>query len=294
MRPEAKQPGPSSGTKDAAIIKFGQVMLWDRGLANSPGAIIKRPSNRDLRSPQTWRRVSCILRDNGEFSLVTENDAAVPSIIELSQLGRSAIQQLDKSALDEEYCVSIFPIYASTSTQLSIFRPVYLALDSRVLFEVWFVLLRAFTIPEVYGLDASNDNQIREVIDLKAEPNGELFRVEKTVMVRVTEAKLRSRTEGGIVHDRAARGERGPACWQLSGRDGLGRRGPSSDDNEDGYQIAVLARRLRIHRSSSHPPVFSVVLKRVDGNLEQPKPPNPGIPRTAKDGESNRSCLRIC
>jgi hypothetical protein len=125
----------------------------------------------------------------------------VLSVIELSQLARSAIQQLDKSVLDEEYCLAIFPTYSSTSTQLSIFRPVYIALETRVLFEVWFVLLRAFTIPDVYNLDLANGGGVSEVTDLQQEPAGETFRVEKTISIRVTEAKLRSKTWAGeVVH----------------------------------------------------------------------------------------------
>ncbi|KAK4164459.1 hypothetical protein QBC43DRAFT_344342 [Cladorrhinum sp. PSN259] len=192
----------SSGLRDAAIIKFGRVMIWDKGVATSPRAIVKRPSTRDLRSSQTsWRRVSCILHDNGELKLMTENDVHVLSVIELPQLARSAIQLLDKSVLDEDYCLAIFPIYSSTSTQLSIFRPLYIALESRVLFEVWFVLLRAFTVPDIYNLDPPNGGQVCEVTDLHTEPPGETFRLEKTIHVRVTEAKFRGRTmhlDGGL------------------------------------------------------------------------------------------------
>ncbi|KAH8878633.1 hypothetical protein GQ53DRAFT_606584, partial [Thozetella sp. PMI_491] len=268
VRPEIKQRTSSSGLKDAAIIKVGKVMLWDKGLATSPGAIIKRPSTRDLRSPQTsWRRVSCILQDNGEFKLVTENDVTVLSVIELPQLARSAIQQLDKSVLDEDHCIGVFPIYAATSTQLSIFRPVYIALDSRVLFEVWFVLLRAFTIPEIYGLDASNGDQVYELTDLKAEPTGELFRVEKTVTVRVTEAKIRSRSDIGT-HDRHPKGDNDPLIGNYLAEvilDGEVRaRTTTKTDTKSPFW------REECEFTDLPPtlPCLSVVLKRVDGNLE--------------------------
>ena len=192
MKRRVSSPGLRQHT---AIIKVGKVLLWDKGAAVSPRAIVRRPSTRDLRSTQTgWRRVSCILHDNGEFKIMTENDVTVLSVIELSQLARSAIQQLDKSVLDEDYSLAIFPSYSSTSTQLSIFRPVYIALETRVLFEVWFVLLRAFTIPDVYNLDPASGGRVCEVTDLQQEPTGETFRVEKTISVRVTEAKFRSKT----------------------------------------------------------------------------------------------------
>ncbi|KXX77878.1 Inhibitory regulator protein BUD2/CLA2 [Madurella mycetomatis] len=195
MRRRASSPGLR---EHATIIKVGKIMLWDKGVAASPRAIVKRPSTRDLRSSQTcWRRVSCILHDNGEFKIMTENDVTVLSVIELSQLARSAIQQLDKSVLDEDYCLAIFPIYSSTSTQLSIFRPVYIALESRVLLEVWFVLLRAFTVPDVYTLDPANGGRVYEVTDLHREPPGETFRVEKTIFLRVIEARIRRCTSNG-------------------------------------------------------------------------------------------------
>ncbi|KAK4100073.1 hypothetical protein N658DRAFT_474075 [Parathielavia hyrcaniae] len=197
-RIEMKHRVSSPSIRETAIIKVGKVMLWDKGAAVSPRAIVRRPSTRDLRSSQTcWRRVSCILHDNGELKIMTENDVTVLSVIELSQLARSAIQQLDRSVLDEDYCLAIFPSYASTSTQLSIFRPVYIALETRVLFEVWFVLLRAFTIPDVYTLDPARGGAVCEVTDLQQMPAGETFRVEKTISVRITEAKFRSRTWAG-------------------------------------------------------------------------------------------------
>lgn len=195
MRRRASSPGLR---EHATIIKVGKIMLWDKGAAASPRAIVKRPSTRDLRSSQTgWRRVSCILHDNGEFKIMTENDVTVLSVIELSQLARSAVQQLDKSVLDEDYCLAIFPIYSTTSTQLSIFRPVYISLESRVLFEVWFVLLRAFTVPDVYTLDTANGGRVYEVTDLHEEPAGETFRVEKTLSLRISEAKIRRGSSNG-------------------------------------------------------------------------------------------------
>lgn len=194
VRPELRRHGWSNeGTKPTTIIKVGKLMLWDKGLAVSPRAIVKRPSTRDLRSPTTaWRRVSCILQDNGEFKLLTENDASVLSIIELSQLSRCAIQQLDRTVLDEEHCIAIFPTYAATSTHLSIFRPIYLAFDSRVNFEVWFVLLRAFAVPDIYRLDDPSNDDLLELTDIETEYEGEVFRLEKTINVRVTEAKVRA------------------------------------------------------------------------------------------------------
>lgn len=186
--------GPHT-SKDANIIKVGKLLLWDKGALLSPTSIIRRLAGKDARSARrSWRKVSCILQENGEFKLLTENDVTLLSVIQLSQLSRCAIQQLDRSVLNEEYCIAIFPQYTSTSTSISIIRPVYIALDSRVLFEVWFVLLRAFAIPELYGSQQPQaDTGMPDLSQSHGSDVGsnDMFRIEKSVSVRVIEAKIR-------------------------------------------------------------------------------------------------------
>ncbi|KAI2467038.1 Rho GTPase activation protein [Annulohypoxylon bovei var. microspora] len=257
--------GPSS--KDAAIIKVGKVMLWDKGTATSPRAIVKRPSTRDLRSGSTsWRRVSCILQDNGEFKLMTENDVAVLSIIELSQLSRCAIQQLDRSVLDEEFCIAIFPIYSSASKQLSIFRPVYLALDSRVLFEVWFVLLRAFAVPDLYGLEAHTDQMIA-IQEFDKEFDGQLFRLEKTIQIRVTEAKIRKQSPTLDHYDRHSK-ERDPLIGNYLAEVILDNEVRSRTTTQSDTKNPFWREFTQFTELPTTLPYLSVILKRVDGNLE--------------------------
>lgn len=166
-----------------------QLLLWDKGAPFSPRSIVRRPSTRDLRSAKScWRRVSCILSENGDFKLLTENDTKLLSVIQLSQLSRCAIQRLERSVFEEEYCIGIFPQYTQDSTQLSIFRPVYIAVDSRLTYEVWFCLLRAFTVPEIYGgLDEYNEQGVL----LDTFPSADVFRLEKSLTLRVIEAKVR-------------------------------------------------------------------------------------------------------
>lgn len=200
-RPLATTPSKSAlgddvSSSDASgspnIIKVARLLLWDKGPASSTSAIMRRPSTRDPVSPypSSWREVSCILQDNGEFKLLSENDVTLLSVIQLWQLSRSAVQRLDKSVLGERFCVGIFPQYASTSTQLSIFRPVYLAFESRILFEVWFSLLRAFSIPEIYGPQLSHDHETDEQAAYPPSTDG-MFRIEKSLNLRVVEARVR-------------------------------------------------------------------------------------------------------
>ncbi|KAH7350786.1 RasGAP protein-like protein [Rhexocercosporidium sp. MPI-PUGE-AT-0058] len=184
----------STSQKGGNIIKVAKLLLWDKGAPSSPSAIVRRPSTRDLRSSSRsgWRKVSCILQDNGEFKLLTENDITLLSVIQLSQLSRCAIQRLDRSVLDEEYCIAIFPQYTPGSTQLSIFRPVYIALESRLTHEVWFCLLRAFSIPEIYGPQTANAEDDEDLSMHQSLPStNDMFRMEKSISLRIIEAKVR-------------------------------------------------------------------------------------------------------
>lgn len=271
MRRRGSSVAGSPASNGANIIKVGKVMLWDKGTATSPRAIVKRPSTRDLRAATTaWVRVSCILQDNGEFKLMTENDVNILSVIELSQLSRSAVQQLDKSVLDEDYCIAIFPMYAPTSKQLSIFRPVYLALDTRVLFEVWFVLLRAFAVPDLYGIDPTTEQAVG-ITSLDKDFDGQMFRLEKTIQVRVTEAKLKradAKPDQHERHDRHHRHDRDALVGNYLAEvilDGevRARTTTQTDTSKPFWREVVQFTEL-----STTLPYLSVVLKRVDGNLD--------------------------
>ncbi|KAF4343329.1 BUD2-GTPase-activating for Bud1p Rsr1p [Fusarium beomiforme] len=290
MRPELKRHGWSQEkNKPTNIIKVGKVMLWDKGLAVSPRAIVKRPSTRDLRSPTTsWRRVSCILQDSGEFKLMTENDVTVLSIIDLSQLSRCAVQQLDRTVLDEEYCIAIFPIYSSTSTHLSIFRPVYLALDSRVHFEVWLCLLRAFAVPDIYRLDDPNTSQVVELDDIETEYEGEVFRLEKTISVRVTEAKIKARPSGiGVteptIHERPGRQEPDPLIGNYLAEVILDGEVRARTTTKTGTKNPFWREECEFTDLPPTIPLLSIVLKRVEGNLDSSSnllQASVGLPRT--------------
>ncbi len=189
--------------KDAAIIKVGKMMYWDKlGGTLTPNVPSQRraATYRIQRAMcQWWRRVSCTLQENGQFNLYTESDVTLVSVIQLSQLSRCAIQHLDPTVLEDEFCIAIYPQYTSTSTQVSIVRPLYLSMESRVLFEVWFVLLRAFTIPELYGPEQPSDNGglkgSEKAHGLHSASTSGMFRVERLLTLRLIEAKMRNPRE---------------------------------------------------------------------------------------------------
>ena len=188
-RPELPRRDNVNTNPGGNIIKVAKLLLWDKGAPDTPAAVVKRPSTREIRSAtRAWRRVSCILQDNGEFKLLTENDVTLLSVILLSQLSRCAIQRIDKSVLGEEHCIGILPQYAPNATQLSIFRPIYIALETRLLMEVWYCLLRAFCIPEIYGPQQFDEDGSESSL---ATPGQGMFRIEKSISVRITEAKIR-------------------------------------------------------------------------------------------------------
>ncbi|KAL4990367.1 hypothetical protein BDW68DRAFT_40394 [Aspergillus falconensis] len=188
----------STAQKDAAIIKVGKMLLWDR-----PSASGVRPSSgrristfRQQRAlSSSWQKVSCTLQENGAFRLFTESDITLVTSIQLSQLSRCAIQKLESSVLEDEFCIAVYPQYAVHSVS-GLTRPLYLALESRVLFEVWFVLLRAFTTPELYGpaIPADDDNVKTpgsvEPGNTNTTSLTDMFRIERMLTVKVTEAKM--------------------------------------------------------------------------------------------------------
>lgn len=183
--------------KQPSIIKFDKLMVWDKGLAAVPRTNFLRSSAKDAWSPTaSWKNVSCILQDNGVFTLLLENDVIALCMIDLAQLSRHAIQQLDRTVLNEEFCIAVFPTYCSKASRISIYRPVYIALENRMQFEVWFVLLRAFAIPDIYQLNNPDDDELLEVPDLSNETCGEIFRMEKILSVRVIEAKIKAKATG--------------------------------------------------------------------------------------------------
>ncbi|KFY77226.1 hypothetical protein V499_03320 [Pseudogymnoascus sp. VKM F-103] len=182
LRSVSRRPSFSQA-KDINIIKVGRVYLWDKGTSQAAAGGRQR-------ADRAWRQVSCILQDNGELKLMTENDVSLLATIQLSQLSRCGIQELDKTVLNQEYCVAILPQYTAAATSISIVSPVFISLESRVLFEVWYVLLRTFTVPDMYGSQISADGS-DDPDSLVIPTPDDLFRIEKTLSIRTVEAKLR-------------------------------------------------------------------------------------------------------
>ena len=201
---DSKRRSGNFSTKDASIIKVGRMLMWDkedRAGISSPPPFHKRASTyKQLKAmSNNWRKVSCTLQENGHFKVISESESTLMAFIPLSALSRCAIQRLDPSVLEDEFSLAIYPQYASTITTLPTMQTVYLSMESRVLFEVWFVLLRAFTVSELYSPEATSMDKPSGPLDdagvTSESKNNDMFRVERLLSLRIIEAKLHSSQE---------------------------------------------------------------------------------------------------
>lgn len=190
----------------ASIIKVGTLLMWDNDdhLSRSFLGNQKRASMYKVQRSITkaWKKVSCTLQENGNFKLYTEKDISHITTIHLSSLSRCAIQRLDPSILDDEFSLAIYPKRSATADSPASARPIYLAMDSRLHFEVWFVLLRAFATPELYGAEEiPTDPALRPpdaVRSVTSPVNPDLFRLERRLLVRIIEAKMQIRNASSL------------------------------------------------------------------------------------------------
>ncbi|KAF1825396.1 Rho GTPase activation protein, partial [Dissoconium aciculare CBS 342.82] len=201
--------------KENPVIKIGKMIYWETsvGFGNSSTTSLGHGSSgrsgnymMQAASTRRWRRVSGQLRENGELKLHADGGDSLISLVQLSQLSRCAIQRLDSSVLETDHCIAIYPQYTSsyTSGPSNLNRPILLSLESRVLYEVWFVLLRAFTMPSIYGprlegpqgLDSSGLDMNRDLENMIATSTSYAFRMERSLNIRIIEAKMASPTVG--------------------------------------------------------------------------------------------------
>lgn len=192
--------------REAPVIKIGKMIYWDTNVGYSSNVVTmpsvghptttRPPAYRaQSHSTRRWRRISGQLRENGELKLHSDADNSLISVVQLSQLSRCAIQRLDPSVLENDFCIAIYPQYTSSlsNSQPGFIRPIFLSLESRVLFEVWFVLLRAFTMPQLYGPPRRVQNGEADSSDgehAHITTTTDMFRVERSLSIRMVEAKM--------------------------------------------------------------------------------------------------------
>ena len=190
-------------TKEAAIIKVSKMLYWNHEARvttpMSPTRRISTYKQQRTASGTPWRKVSCTLQEDGQLKLYTESDTSLCHVVPLSLLSRHAIQRLHPTVLDDEFSIGIYPQYTTSSNPLDLGHPIFLSLENRILFEAWFVLMRAFTIPELYGPEQTS---LRSSVDPVSPQerswsvgSGNMFRMESSLSLRVIEAKLHTPRE---------------------------------------------------------------------------------------------------
>lgn len=217
--------------RSTAVVKSSQLLLWDAPL---PAGSIQHESKRVKLSPYeqtSWRRVNCTLHENGTLRLLSEENAIPIRTMKLHALARCAIQRLDQSVLSAKFCIAIHPQYNATSMPGLASNPLVLSLGSRVAFEAWFVLLQAMTVPELYGpeLDEAPSARPHSSDSPRSAAMG-MFRIERSLQVKIVEAKFSSDTS-----------------WQdqQSGNYIIARQRPATKKGTDLYADVLLGQDLR-------------------------------------------------
>lgn len=132
--------------RQPSIQKTGKLFLLDDDLNLSSA----RSKHTDDHDQSQWRIVSCTIKNTGDFVISGEDDRTIMTV-QLAQLSRSAIQCPHKSAYSREHCLSIVPEHSQIAWNTRRLRPVVLSCPSRDVYEAWYVLLRAYSIVEIYG-----------------------------------------------------------------------------------------------------------------------------------------------
>ncbi|MCJ1312144.1 hypothetical protein MMC25_005818 [Agyrium rufum] len=187
----------------AKTIKVSNMLYWDASKhseSHNHTAYRRYSTYKQQRmASSAWQQVSGTLQDDGEFAIYIKAESRFVTKIPLSSLSRCAIQRLDATVLDDDFTIAIYPQYTATNALVPEFpdmRPIYLSFDSRVYFEVWFVLLRAFTIPELYGPENRLPNPESRPLspgrETKNQDVSNLLRMERLLSIRIVEAKMHS------------------------------------------------------------------------------------------------------
>ena len=136
----------------------------------------------------------CSLRSNGELSIMNTTNNSKSATIQLPHLPRNAIQRLSKSVFGVDLVLAIYPQYAPSAQACSCSRPIFLSFDTKETYEVWFVLLRAFSYLELHGphalrrMEQLNISNGDSGLDAKTASN--LFRLERLLDFRINKAQL--------------------------------------------------------------------------------------------------------
>jgi len=215
----------SSGVSASPETKSGKILWWDPATAPSapmqPTRRISTYKQQRMSAGMPWRKAHASLQEDGSLTLFLESDGSQVAAARLAKLSRYGVQRLHPSVLDDEFCLAVYPQYLASSAHskerrsvaldepakigeqqlLSNKVPVFMSFDNRNTLEVWFVLLRAFTMPELYGPESSRPQTGQNMERSKSSEskssrrsdnagNTDMFRIERRLSLRVIEAHL--------------------------------------------------------------------------------------------------------
>jgi hypothetical protein len=140
-------------------------------------------------------------------------------------------------------------------------------------------------VPDIYKLDDPNASQILELDDLESEYEGEVFRLEKTISVRVTEAKIKAKPSGfeTPIPERPGRPEPDPLVGNYLAEVILDGEVRARTTTKTGTKNPFWREECEFTDLPPTTPLLSVVLKRVEGNLDSSSnllQASVGLPRT--------------
>ena len=196
---ESRRKDGSAPIKDYAVMRTSKMLLWTRRnqpfdpLVSSTSLPSRRNAMDKPSGASPWRTVSVVLAENGELKIFLDEEGSLVCRIQLTSLNRCAIQKLDCSVLHEDFCIAIYPQYSiDPETSMLGLRPIYLSLDSRVMFTAWLSLLCTFTVSDLYGPpDLPSDvDDLEHDMDLLLASKVGLFRIDRRLHVRLTEARF--------------------------------------------------------------------------------------------------------
>lgn len=136
----------SRAGRQPSIQKVGKLLFW----YDEPPIKGENPKSKADAPYPTWKEVSCMIKDNGDF-LVAGEDSKTITAVHLSSLTRSTIERVHESAYGRDNCIAIVPQSSRSPWDTRRLRPIVLSSSSRDIIEAWYVLIRAFATVEMYG-----------------------------------------------------------------------------------------------------------------------------------------------
>ncbi|KAI9653572.1 MAG: hypothetical protein M1831_005954 [Alyxoria varia] len=184
------QTGHKEFDNENSAVKSDYVNMIER--KPSARSSSSRSSNKSL--DLFFCEAHCSLRSNGELSILNTTNNLKSATLQLPHLPRSAIQRLSKSVFGVDLVLAIYPQYAPSAQACSCSRPIFLSFDTKETYEVWFVLLRAFSYLELHGPHALRRMEQLNISDgnsgLDAKTASNLFRLERLLDFRINKAQV--------------------------------------------------------------------------------------------------------